>query len=362
MFYKLNVSLIVLTAGLFFFLNCGINPANSAEDIVVTQPSSGSTWTIYETNLPISWTGGKSGDVSISLHMGDSELETIANSTSNSGSYTWLGPVPDTYIPDTNYRIKIEDGIGEVGWSENFEICSSQLPEDMEFITVPAGSFDMGAPIEEEPSNDNERPVHTVTFDYSFEIMSTEVTQGIWLEVMGSNPSFFTGLDRPVEMVDWYDCQEFVNKVNTLDPYHTYRLPSESEWEYSCRAGTSTRFFWGEDPFETEINAYAWYSGNSGESTHPVAEKFPNPLGLYDINGNVYEWCQDSYHVNYVGAPADGSPWMNGEDSIGVLRGGSWFNDPGRQRSGAVESVETLDRFGQTDMEGDAQCKVELQS
>ena len=204
----------------------------------------------------------------------------------------------------------------------------STFPEDMQFVSIPQGSFEMGAPEGESGSSSNERPVHTVTFNYDFEIMTTEVTQGMWLEVMGSNPSHFTGdLNMPVEMVSWEDCQDFVDAINDLDPYHTYRFPSESEWEYCCRAGTTERFYWGEDPGETVVNGYAWWRGNSGSTTHYVAGKLPNAWGLYDMSGNVWEWCEDWYHSSYNGAPSDGSAWLVPQGSSRVYRGGCWDNN-----------------------------------
>ena len=197
----------------------------------------------------------------------------------------------------------------------------------MEFVAVPQGSFQMGAPSGEQGTEPDERPVHTVTFNYEFEIMTTEVTQRMWLEVMGSNPSHFSGLDKPVEMVSWNDCQDFVDVMNNLDPSHAYHLPSEAEWEYCCRAGTITRFYWGADWGDSTINGNAWWSVNSGGMTHEVANKLPNSWGIYDMSGNVWEWCEDWYHSNYNEAPSNGSAWLIPQDSCRVNRGGSWYTD-----------------------------------
>ncbi len=199
------------------------------------------------------------------------------------------------------------------------------FPEGMEFVSIPSGTFEMGSPESDPDSGDIERPVHTVTFNYSFEMMTTEVTQGMWEEVMGNNPSFFTGdLNRPVEKVSWEDCQEFVDAMIVLDPDYEYRLPTESEWEYACRAGTTTRYYWGDDPGHTLIDQYAWYYDNSEVTTHSVAQKLPNAWGLFDMNGNVLEWCEDWYHDSYSGAPDDGSAWLSPAGYYRVLRGGSW--------------------------------------
>lgn len=203
---------------------------------------------------------------------------------------------------------------------------SGGILEGMEFITVSSGSFQMGAPEGEEGSAPTERPVHTITFDYSFEIMTTEVTQGMWEEVMGENPSldFGVGPDYPVYNVSWNDCQDFIAEINLLDPDYTYRLPSEAEWEYSCRRKTTTRFYWGDDFGTMYISYHAWHKWSAGGLTHPVARKYSNMWDLYDICGNVFEWCQDCYHSNYDGAPTDGSAWEYPATSDRVIRGGSW--------------------------------------
>jgi formylglycine-generating enzyme required for sulfatase activity len=195
----------------------------------------------------------------------------------------------------------------------------------MEFVSIPAGSFNMGSPASEANRGSDEDPLHPVTVP-AFEMMTTEVTQGMWVEVMGNNPAYFTDeLNRPVETVDWNDCHEFVDVMNNLDPSYTYRLPSEAEWEYACRAGANERDCWGDDPSFSLIDEYAWYWTNSDETTHPVGQKLPNAWGLYDMSGNVWEWCEDWYHSNYEGAPSNGSPWLEPEGFYRVSRGGSWI-------------------------------------
>jgi len=203
----------------------------------------------------------------------------------------------------------------------------------MEFASIPSGSFQMGATADEVGSESNERPVHTVTFSYQFEMMTTEVTQEMWNEVMGTNPSHFSGADKPVEMVSWNDYQAFIEEVNNRDSDYIYRLPSESEWEYACRAGTTSRFYWGDDFSETIIDGNAWWSGNSGETTHSVAQKSPNLWGLYDMNGNVSEWCDDWAHSDYNGAPTDGSSWLYPVTSFRTFRGGGWLTNANYCRS-----------------------------
>jgi len=196
----------------------------------------------------------------------------------------------------------------------------------MEFIEIPSGSFMMGNP----PGGvfnrgGAERPYHEVHIK-SFELLSTVVTQKLWESVMGSNPARDKGVGEnyPVYNVSWNDCQEFISKLNAIDPAHTYRLPSESEWEYACRAGTTTKYYWGDSASESVMGRYCWYWNNSNSSTHPVAQKEPNAWGLYDMSGNVWEWCEDKWHTSYSGAPTDGSAWTSGSSSYRVYRGGSW--------------------------------------
>jgi len=198
----------------------------------------------------------------------------------------------------------------------------------LEMVEIPKGSFCMG-------SNDgeaNEKPVHQVTINYSFYVGKYEVTQGQWQAVMGSNPSSFKGdlvepfIKLPVEQVSWEDAQNFINKLNDGNDGFTYRLPTEAEWEYACRAGTT-------GDHAGNLSAMAWYAENSKNRTHTVGQKQPNAWGLFDMHGNVWEWCQDWYHETYQGAPSDGSAWLNVVQQVRVLRGGSWLVNPWTLRS-----------------------------
>jgi formylglycine-generating enzyme required for sulfatase activity len=183
----------------------------------------------------------------------------------------------------------------------------------MEFVLIPAGKFMMGS-----NASADEKPIHEVMIAAPFYLGKYQVTQGEWTAVMGSNPSHFKGDDRlPVETVSWDDCQEFIAKLNARKDGYAYRLPSEAEWEYACRAGTT-----GE--YAGELNEMAWYGQNSDSKTHRVGEKNANAWGLHDMHGNVWEWCQDEWHENYAGAPTDGRAWVTGSDNYRVLRGGSW--------------------------------------
>ena len=186
-----------------------------------------------------------------------------------------------------------------------------------EIVLVRGGTFQMG-------SNDNvsEKPIHNVTLS-DFEIGKYPVTQKFWQEIIGSNPSRFKGCDDcPVENVSWHNVQEFLRKLNQKYPGKNYRLPSEAEWEYAARGGNKSKgyIYTGSN----EIDEVAWYDQNGGK-THPVGNKKANELGLYDMSGNVWEWCQDAWHDNYQDAPADGSAWDNSNwHAYRVLRGGAW--------------------------------------
>ena len=189
-----------------------------------------------------------------------------------------------------------------------------------EMIFVEGGTFLMGGADEE--AYGDEKPVHKVQV-YPFYLARYPVTQALWQAVMRNNPSNFKGADRPVERVSWDDCQDFLQKLNA----HTgknYRLPTEAEWEYAARGGAYSEgyLYAGSD----KLKDVGWYRENSGGETHPVGEKLPNELGLYDLSGNVWEWCEDDWHDNYTGAPQDGSAWVDAgsRGSSRGNRGGSW--------------------------------------
>ncbi|MAT55238.1 MAG: hypothetical protein CMN32_12215 [Saprospirales bacterium] len=191
-----------------------------------------------------------------------------------------------------------------------------------EMVFVQGGTFQMGST----DGDSDEEPVHTVRVD-DFYIGKYEVTQAQWWAVMGDNPSYFSDCDNcPVENVSWNDVQTFIRKLNEKTGKH-YRLPTEAEWEYAARVGKNGYKYAGSnDPDEV-----AWYKSNSGSKTHPVGLKKPNVLGLYDMSGNVWEWCQDwydaAYYKNYKNGPGN-NPQGPSSGSYRVLRGGSWFNLP----------------------------------
>jgi len=168
----------------------------------------------------------------------------------------------------------------------------------MKFVKIPAGKAMIGSWETEKGRFDDEQQIE-VELDEPFYMMDTPVTQAMWEAVMGENPSYFNegngAEDRPVECVSWNDVQEFIKKLNEIyeDDGIEFRLPTEAEWEYACRAGSTTAYHFGDDP--SELSKYAWYGENSGGRTHRVAQKKPNAWGLYDMHGNVWEGCQDEY-------------------------------------------------------------------
>ena len=192
---------------------------------------------------------------------------------------------------------------------------------------VQGGTFQMGATSEQgSDAWDREKPVHTVTISNDYYIGETEVTQGLWKAVMGSNPSDFKNGDNyPVEEVSWDDCKDFINKLNQQTGQN-FRLPTEAEWEYAARGGKSggTKYSGSNN-----INDVAWYTGNADEETHPVKSKSPNELGLYDMSGNVFEWCQD-WSGDYPSGSVTDPVGSSSPQPFRVLRGGSWNDDGAR--------------------------------
>ena len=211
----------------------------------------------------------------------------------------------------------------------------------MEFVLIPSGRFTMGSPISPEETAkkfggdvdlyEDQHPAHPVQISRPFYLQKTELTQGQWRSVTGQNPSHFSecGDDCPVESVSWDDIQMFLQKLNKLEGLEgadRYRLPTEAEWEYACRANTITAFSFGDDA--RKLVEYGWFGENSDFKTHPVGTKKPNLWGLYDMHGNVWEWVEDDWDDNYSGAPDDGQAWIeNPRADDRVWRGGGWRSD-----------------------------------
>ena len=211
-------------------------------------------------------------------------------------------------------------------------LFTEKLPKGitLEMVGLPAGQFLMGSPDSDPYAENHEKPPHQVKVN-SFAIGKYPITQAQYQAVMGNNPSHFkNNPQNPVEQVSWDDAQAFCQKLSQITG-KTYRLPTEAEWEYACRAGTTTRYYFGDN--DNQLGDYAWYDENSNDTTHPVGQKKPNGWGLYDMSGNVWEWCEDNWHGNYIGAPDDGSAWLDNDNDYLIVRGGSWFDSPSYCRS-----------------------------
>lgn len=217
--------------------------------------------------------------------------------------------------------------------------------DGIEFVWCPSGTFDMGCRIALGDCQLAALPRHEVVFSSGFWISKYEITNLEWWAVMGERHGFDDGNNHPVDNVSWNDAQEFVATLNAHRPDTAYRLPSEAQWEYACRAGATTRYYWGDDPDQTEMDDYAWIPLNSGDESHTVGTRLPNAWGIYDMSGNVWEWTQDRFHGSYIGAPDDGSAWEDGDDTRRVVRGGSFYNDEGC-RSDFRAGMPVTDRYG----------------
>jgi formylglycine-generating enzyme required for sulfatase activity len=195
----------------------------------------------------------------------------------------------------------------------------------MEFVLVKGGCYQMGDTFGD--GYENEKPVHEVCLG-DYYIGKFEVTQGQWKTVQGNNPSYFRncGDTCPVENLSWDNAQAFIRILNRRTG-KTYRLPTEAEWEYAARSG-GKREKWAGTSNEAELGEYAWYSGNSGNRTHPVGRKKPNGIGIYDMSGNVWEWVQDIYSGTAYSSPVRNNPVYTGSGPGHVFRGGSWFYHP----------------------------------
>lgn len=199
-------------------------------------------------------------------------------------------------------------------------------------VLIPGGRFVMGRVSDAGPGGADEQPARTVDVA-PFYLGKYEVTQAQWVAVMDFNPSRYKDPRRPVEQVTWLQAQEFIQKLNKLENTNKYRLPSEAEWEYAARAGSAGAYFFGDEA--RDLARYAWFDAKNDLGTAPVGKKHPNPWGLHDIYGNVWEWVEDCVHPDYQGAPSDARPWPGGDCGLRVVRGGGW-NSPALYARSAV--------------------------
>jgi len=214
----------------------------------------------------------------------------------------------------------------------------------MVLVNIPSGSFIMGGDEITEQADEMERPRHRVTIDRPFYLGRYPVTQSEWMAVMKSNPSFFSGDQHPVEQVSYNDVHQFIKKLNHLEKTHAYRLPYEAEWEYAARATSkNTTYYFGNDI--SQLIKYAWYRNNSGKTTHPVGQLAPNPWGLYDMHGNVHEWCEDWFDKKYYGISPPKNPTGPKKGLAKSIRGGDWGSEDWHCRC-ASRSLGSPDRRG----------------
>jgi len=252
----------------------------------------------------------------------------IVQSSTNLADTTSWTSLAFLQLPQTNYLFI--DTSGPVVGNRFYRALRQDLPTNMVFI--PANTFKLGSPTNEAGRSADEGPQTTVTITRGFWMGQYEVRQGEYVAIIGANPSGFPGdPNRPVESVSWLDATNYCAKLTEqqlaagrIPAGSHYRLPTEAEWEYAARAGTSTRFSYGDDPTLTSLASNAWYAANSGAMTHPVGQKAPNPWGLYDMEGNVWEWCLDWYGQYPGGFATDPQGPSSNVIGVKVIRGGAW--------------------------------------
>ena len=263
------------------------------------------------------------GDVNADGTVNVSDVTALVNQIIGSGSYSAqacdVNGDGEVNVSDVTALVNLIINGGGESEDSNQTFTVNGVSFDM--IAVEGGTFTMGATSEQgSDAYDDEKPAHQVTLS-SYYIGKTEVTQELWQAVMGSNPSKFSGTNLPVEKVSWEDCQSFVIKLNELTGKN-FRLPTEAEWEYAARGGNKSNGF--KFSGGNNIAEVAWYSKNGNKISHPVATKAPNELGIYDMSGNVWEWCSDWYSSSYYTSSSQTNPTGPNSGSYRVYRGGSW--------------------------------------
>ncbi len=274
--------------------------------------------------IPGIWITGATGAVSIRVTTNLDQVDgwALLATVQPANSPYFYVDASATNAPRRFYRVVIESGEPTNQPPVN--------PDPAHLIWINPGMFTIGSTWTEEGRYSNEGPQTRVTINQGFWMSKYETTQEEYQSVMGSNPSYFKGdARRPVETVSWVDATNYCGKLmvrelaaGRLPSGYRYRLPTEAEWEYACRAGTTTRYNYGDDPDYMQLGNYAWYSSNSDGTTHPVGLKEPNAWGLHDMHGSLWEWCLDWYGTYPGGSVTD--PWSPNAGSSRVFRGGGW--------------------------------------
>ena len=269
----------------------------------------------YSSDAQTNPTGPASG--SCRVFRGGGWFSDVVDSRVSCRSYV----TPSYALHNRGLRLALDDNDPEPQ-TETTTIPGTNVSFKM--VAVEGGTFMMGASDDDTEAKDDERPAHQVTLS-SFAIGETEVTQELWQAVMGNNPSHSSGdMNRPVESVTWAECQEFITNLNQITGKN-FRLPTEAEWEYAARGGKYSKGY--KYSGGNTLNEIAWYGDNSGNSTHPVARKTPNELGIYDMSGNVWEWCQDWYDSNYYNISPTTNPTGPISGTVRMYRGGSYVDN-----------------------------------
>ena len=263
------------------------------------------------------------GDVNADGSVNVSDVTALVNQIIGSGSYSAqacdVNGDGEVNVSDVTALVNLIINGGGESEDSNQTFTVNGVSFDM--IAVEGGTFTMGATAEQaSDAYSDEKPTHQVTLS-SYYIGKTEVTQELWQAVMGSNPSGFSGANLPVEKVSWEDCQIFIAILNELTGKY-FRLPTEAEWEYAARGGSKSQGY--KYSGSNTVDDVAWYPSNSSSKTHPVATKAPNELGIYDMIGNVLEWCSDWYSSSYYSSSSQYNPTGPASGSRRVYRGGSW--------------------------------------
>ena len=292
----------------------------SAPDVVIAEPPHYASTVTMDVvpRMTIVGTVGFTNEIQYADALGGTTLwQPLTNLVMTSSPYVFV----DVTVPPGAKRFYRVSG-GKVSFDN---------PDPANLAWIPPGQFTMGSPASEQDRESDESPQTQVRISQGFWMSKYEVTQGNYQALMGINLSYFKAdLRLPVEQVTWFEAVDYCAKLTVreraagrLPAGYAYRLPTEAEWEYACRAGTATRFYYGDDPNYTDLGQYAWYDSNSGNQTHPVGLKRSNKWGLYDLSGNVREWCMDWYDYSYPGGSVTDPTGPVG-GLYRVIRGGDW--------------------------------------